>query len=158
MVNSLWPSWTAAHQAPLSMGFSQARKLEGAAISFSRESSGPRDWTSNSRTGRWILYHWPAWWASWLLGLDNFVLPGGCISILASKSLEASTSHHRKSCKPLNHLKLASTGHHKLCKPKNVFRIYQMTVNSKTVPIWELLVSIIFHFNIWFLNNQIKII
>ena len=34
--------WTVAHQAPLSMGFFQARTLERVAISFSRGSSQPR--------------------------------------------------------------------------------------------------------------------
>ena len=37
--------WTAAHQAPLSMGFFQARILEWVAISFSRGFSWPRGWT-----------------------------------------------------------------------------------------------------------------
>jgi len=36
---------TVAHQAPLSMGFFQARILGWVAISFSRGSSQPRDWT-----------------------------------------------------------------------------------------------------------------
>ena len=49
--------WTVAHQAPLSMGISQARKLEWVAISSSRGSSWPRDWTCISCIGRWILYH-----------------------------------------------------------------------------------------------------
>ena len=35
--------WIVAHQAPLSTGFFQARILEWVAISFSRESSPPRD-------------------------------------------------------------------------------------------------------------------
>ena len=48
--DSLRPS-----QAPLSMGFFQARVLEWVAISFSRGSSRPRDWTRVSRTaGRGI--------------------------------------------------------------------------------------------------------
>ena len=53
--------WTLACQVPLSMGFSQVRKLEGVAISFSKGFSQPRDWTCVacvSRTGRRILYHW----------------------------------------------------------------------------------------------------
>ena len=37
--------WTVAHQAPLSMGFFQARILEWIAISFSRGSSRPRNQT-----------------------------------------------------------------------------------------------------------------
>ena len=37
---------------------SQARILEWAAISFSRWSSGPWDWTSISCISKWVLYHW----------------------------------------------------------------------------------------------------
>ena len=37
--------WTVAYHAPPSMGFFQARVLEWVAISFSRGSSQPRDWT-----------------------------------------------------------------------------------------------------------------
>ena len=40
--------WTVAYQAPLSMGFLQARVLEWGAISFSRGSSQPRDRTQVS--------------------------------------------------------------------------------------------------------------
>ena len=39
-------------------GISQARILEWVAISYSRWSSQPRDWTHISYTGRQILYHW----------------------------------------------------------------------------------------------------
>ena len=49
--------WTAAHQAPLSMGFTRQEYLEWVAISFSRGSSQPMDWICISRNGRWILYH-----------------------------------------------------------------------------------------------------
>ena len=38
-------SWTAAHQAPLCMGFFQTRKQEWVAIPFSRGSFPPKDWT-----------------------------------------------------------------------------------------------------------------
>ena len=48
--------WIVACQAPLSMGFFQARILEWVAISFSRGSSLPRDWTHTSCRG--IVYHW----------------------------------------------------------------------------------------------------
>ena len=37
---------------------SQVRILERIAISFSRGSSRPRDWTQVSCIGRWIIYHW----------------------------------------------------------------------------------------------------
>ena len=50
--------WIAARQASLSIGISQARILERVAISFSRGSSRPRDWTRISHISRWILYHW----------------------------------------------------------------------------------------------------
>ena len=43
MSSSFEAPWTAAHQVPLSMGFSQARILEQVAISFSRGSSQPQD-------------------------------------------------------------------------------------------------------------------
>ena len=39
------------------LGISQARILEWVAISFSRGSSWPRDWTCISHIGRRILYH-----------------------------------------------------------------------------------------------------
>ena len=42
-------------------GIFQARILEWLAISFSRESSQPRDPTCISCIGRWILYHWATW-------------------------------------------------------------------------------------------------
>ena len=49
MSNSLWPYGTVAHQAP------QAGVLEWVAISFSRGSSQPRDWSRVSHTaGRWF--------------------------------------------------------------------------------------------------------
>ena len=40
--------WTVTHQAPLSMGFLQARTLEWVAMPSSRESFQPRDWTQVS--------------------------------------------------------------------------------------------------------------
>ena len=42
-------------------GISWARILEWVAISFSRESSQPRDETQVFCTGRQILYHWATW-------------------------------------------------------------------------------------------------
>ena len=42
-------------------GILQARILEWVAISFSRESSWPRDRTLISCLGRQILYHWATW-------------------------------------------------------------------------------------------------
>ena len=54
--------WTAAHHAPLSMGFSrlQIRILEWVAMSSSRGSSQPRDRTCVSYVsciGRQVLYY-----------------------------------------------------------------------------------------------------
>ena len=45
--------WTVAHQAPLSMGFPR-QENEWVAISSSRGSSRPRDWTHIS----WVSFHW----------------------------------------------------------------------------------------------------
>ena len=49
--------WTVACQAPLSMGFSRKRTLEGLAVPSSRGSSQPRDQTNVSALW-WILYYW----------------------------------------------------------------------------------------------------
>ena len=59
--NSFATPWTVAHQAPLSVWILQARILERVAISFSRESSQPRQQTCGSCIGRWILSHWATW-------------------------------------------------------------------------------------------------
>ena len=49
--------WSAAHQAPLSMGILQARILQWVAIPSSRASSPPRDWTQVFHTaGKFFLY------------------------------------------------------------------------------------------------------
>ena len=56
--------WTVAHQTHLSMESFQARILKQIAISYSRGSSCPRDWTPFSCiscTGRWILYLGSLW-------------------------------------------------------------------------------------------------
>ena len=59
MPNCCATPWTIAHQGPPSVhGISQARILEWVAISFSRGSSQPKDWTHVSCIGRQILYHW----------------------------------------------------------------------------------------------------
>ena len=42
-------------------GISQARTLEWVAMSFSKASSPPRDWTCISCIGRWVLYCWATW-------------------------------------------------------------------------------------------------
>ena len=58
--NSVTP-WTAAHQAPLYMGFPRQEYRSGLPFPSPGESSQPRDQTqvsSVSRIGRLILYHW----------------------------------------------------------------------------------------------------
>ena len=57
MSNSFVTQWSVAHQVPLSMKF-PGKNTGGVAISFSRGSSWPRDWTHISCTGRQNLYHW----------------------------------------------------------------------------------------------------
>ena len=47
-------------------GILQAGIMEWAAISFSRGSSWPRDWTCLSYTGRWILHHCITWEALYI--------------------------------------------------------------------------------------------
>jgi len=56
-----WPSglYLTGSSVP---GISQARILEWAAISSSRESSWSKDWTYVSCIGRWILYHRATWY------------------------------------------------------------------------------------------------
>ena len=46
-------------------GISQLRILVWVAISSSRGSSRPTDWTHVSCIGRWILYHWTTWEIHW---------------------------------------------------------------------------------------------
>ena len=49
--------WTVACESPLSMGILQARILKWVAISFSRLSFQPRDWTQVSCiAGRFFIY------------------------------------------------------------------------------------------------------
>ena len=67
--------WTVVHQAPLSMGFSRQEYWERVAISSSRGSFQPRDWTHVSCTGRQILYHWATWEAPFLYYIPLF---GAC--------------------------------------------------------------------------------
>ena len=60
-------------------GILQARILEWGAISYSRGSSRPRDWTCiswDSCSGRWILYHWATWKAP--ANSAKNLLFGGC--------------------------------------------------------------------------------
>ena len=50
--------WTVARQAPPSMGFSRQEYLKWVAISFSRGSSRPRDWTRVSHIPGTLLNVW----------------------------------------------------------------------------------------------------
>ena len=56
--DSLATPWTIKEEAPLSMGFPRQGILERVAISFSKGSLWPRNWTCVSCFGRQILYHW----------------------------------------------------------------------------------------------------
>ena len=58
MLTSLWPPWSAAHQAPLSMGILQAKILEWLAMPSSRGSSKPRDQTQVSCTAGRFFTVW----------------------------------------------------------------------------------------------------
>ena len=62
--------WTAACQDPLPICF-QARILECVAISYSRVSSWPKDWTLVPYIGRQILHHWATWEAKNLQSSRN---------------------------------------------------------------------------------------
>ena len=53
--------WTIAQPGFSVHGISQARILEWVAISYSRGSSQPRNWTRVSCIGRWIHYHRATW-------------------------------------------------------------------------------------------------
>ena len=73
VLNRVWlcaTPWTVARQAPLSVEILQARILEWVAISSSRRSSWPRDWTPVSwisSIGKWILYYWIIWEAPYIM-------------------------------------------------------------------------------------------
>ena len=57
----LWEPMDCTSLGPSVHGIFQARILERVAISYSRGSSWPWDWTQVSCTGRWILYHCDTW-------------------------------------------------------------------------------------------------
>ena len=58
-------------------GIFQARILDWVAISFSRGSFWPRDWTLISWIGRWVLYHWVTGKAENIGGKMNIQSPSG---------------------------------------------------------------------------------
>ena len=66
--------WTVACQTSLFHEISQAITLERVAISSSRGSTWPRDWTHISCTDRWILYHWAIWEAHYV-GIVQALFP-----------------------------------------------------------------------------------
>ena len=68
------PSGTSVH------GIFQARIVEQVAISSSRESSWPRDWTHVSYISRWILYYCTTLEAQGL-GVDRWKLESVCETI-----------------------------------------------------------------------------
>ena len=95
-------------------GISQARILERVAISYSRESSWPRDWTLRlcvSCTGKRTLYHWATWEALGEPGLTlckfSDLVPGSrsgigsCYKLFAWLSL--GWPHPRLLCLHLHH-------------------------------------------------------
>ena len=57
-------SWTVAHQAPLSIGFSRQEYWSGVAIPFSRGSSRPRDRTQVSCIAGRFFTIWVTIWAT----------------------------------------------------------------------------------------------
>ena len=56
-------------------GIFQERILEWVAISYSRGSSQPRNWTRISTIGRWILYQYATWDSLWKQNQDT--IPSG---------------------------------------------------------------------------------
>ena len=70
--------WTTARQVSLSMGILQARMLEWVAISFSRETSWPRDWTCVSCFSRRVLYYWTTRKAHMMLQWSLYICQNPC--------------------------------------------------------------------------------
>ena len=96
-------SWTAACQAPLSLGFFQARILEWVAIPFSRGSSRPRDRTHVSCIScRQVLYHWchQYWRKKWqpcpvfLLGKIPWTEEPGRLQAMGSQRVDTTNHTH----------------------------------------------------------------
>ena len=108
-------------------GISQARILEGVAISFSRGFFQPRDQTRLSCiscTGRQILYHWAAWeacgiltwrpsWlrqvASWTPGVRSVLRP--LSQCLSPSQREPSSSAHCNAWPAQEHLRNTTGGY-----------------------------------------------
>ena len=78
-------------------GILQARLWEWVAISYSRESSQPRDQTCISRIGRRILYHWATWealkrWIGYANSVDEFMISHPNMSDSSNKDAKCITS------------------------------------------------------------------
>ena len=73
--------WTAAHQAPLSMGILQARILQWVAILFSRGSSWPSDQTHVSCTAGRFFTIW-AIWKPQVIYITNKYITHVCVCLL----------------------------------------------------------------------------
>ena len=78
------------HQVLLFMGILQARILEWVAISFSRASSQPKDWTYVSYIDKQILYHC----ATWEINETNILGEGRCNSTYAWEEKKQDTCQH----------------------------------------------------------------
>ena len=73
-------------------GIFQARILEWAAVSFSREPSPPRDQTCVSCIDRWILYHWATREARMTLSSTYFYICPPCPSMSIHVHLSSMSS------------------------------------------------------------------
>ena len=101
-------------------GISQARILEWFAISFSKGSSWPRDWTHVSYVGGRVLYHWATREAQWTLGCMYLFQLDFCLDVCPGVGL-------------LDHLKvqvLVAQYYLTLCDP--------MDCGSRGWTIWQL--------------------
>ena len=79
-----------AHQVLLFMEILQARILECVAISFSRASSQPKDWTHVSCIDKQILYHYDTWETN----ETNTLGEGRCNSTYVREEKKQNTCQH----------------------------------------------------------------
>ena len=90
--------WTVAYQAPLSMGFSRQEYFEWLAISFSRRSSQPRDWT---RVSHIVGRHFTVWASREVsIGVGSLSLLQG---IFPTQGSNPGLPHHRLILHQLSH-------------------------------------------------------
>ena len=97
MSKSLQPHGLCSLPGSFVHGISQARILEWVVISFSRESSQPRDQTCVSCIGRQILYHWAIQEVHCLV-ITIWNLASYCISIGFPCLLPVPSSANRATC------------------------------------------------------------